>query len=68
MPVFAAEMPIRIVSALLLPSAVLRVKPALNARSVTAAPAIANRFLIVSPFVAAGLAAVRLRRAMLRKM
>src|SRR5215471_17138081 len=53
MPVFAAEMPIRIVPAFLLPSAVLRVKPALNARSVTEAPAIANRFLIVSPFVAA---------------
>src|SRR5262249_58766225 len=53
MPVFAAEMPIRIVPALLLPSAVLRVKPALNARSPTAAPAIADRFLLVSPFVAA---------------
>src|SRR5438045_1550600 len=40
-------MPIRMVPASLLPNAVLRVRPALNARSVTTAPAMTNRFLIV---------------------
>ena len=50
MPVFAAEMPIRMVSAFLLPNAVLRVRPALNATSATTAPAMANRFLMCPPF------------------
>src|SRR5581483_7526206 len=61
MPVFAAEIPIRIVPAWRLPDAVPTVIATTSAPSAVTAATRASRFLILPPFVAAGEAAVALR-------